>query len=244
MSSQRSLCQVAPYGGVDRWIKLALKEFPETKKLMVLVNRTNSEESEKYFNKAEAMLRAFSKENEKMPEEKKILNEMFVIKKRMTFYELVYLFRSLFKELYKEGYDAVVNLSNGLQAWKTALYVASLDSPNVTMVFLIDKETGNISNFWKHRNISPKERLILDILKKRGVCTLSEIQKEFFEIKGKGKLSFVSTLINKMANSGLLEFRRMGREARISITSVGIAYSFTTPVEEMEYIEIKVFGGD
>ena len=47
-----------------------------------------------------------------------------------------------------------------------------------------------------------------------------------------------------MANSGLLEFRRMGREARISITSVGIAYSFTTPVEEMEYIEIKVFGGD
>ena len=40
-------CQVAPYGGVDTWIKLALREFPETQRLIILVN--NAPETNKKY---------------------------------------------------------------------------------------------------------------------------------------------------------------------------------------------------
>lgn len=232
------ICQIAPYGGVDIWIRIGLQSFPETSKLIVLVNGSPVKPEKKQFiNKdnqnldyvslADEMLNDILFENSKLPKKKRIDLEKIEIGEKLSIYELVGLFRSLLAKLDDEGYDVVINLSNGLINWRLALYLASLDSVNVRYAYTVSKDNGDIEYIWLHRDLSENERLILDLLNESGPCNLSELHVLFKQRRNKGTIGFISRIVGKMSESHLIEVHRAGREISVLITEIGRAYTTT-----------------
>jgi len=245
------LCQIIPYGGEELWIKLALREFPETRWLIILANKPKPRpltkyeeikekqelsEQKDYYEEAKTLLKQFEqKENEIIdaenlpmglpPEQRKKFSLLEPISLE-NFYELLRYFRALLALIIQEGYKVAIHLNSGPMMWRICLYLAASEfKKDVDYLYLFEKFSGERKNIWIYRDLTEQEKIIIEILSENPKLSISDIQKFFKKRKGKGTLSYILKIIKVLINDGLISELKRGRTKWVELTLLGKSLS-------------------
>ncbi|MHA1267541.1 MAG: hypothetical protein ACTSRS_20060 [Candidatus Helarchaeota archaeon] len=243
------LCQIIPYGGKEKWIRLALREFPMTKWLIVLANRpqpqpivkykevlSNKKEPEDYWEMATPLIEQLRKNEEIMPPERKRKISLIEPISLNDFYELIRYFRGLFDYIIKKGYKIAVHLNSGPMIWRITLYLAAAEfRSKIECLYLFNKWSGERQNLWVYRDLTVQEKIVLEILSEIQRASVTEIQEHYQTKTGKGTLSYVLKLIKNLVEDGLLLESKKGRIKFIELSPLGKAFtSFEDYVSKFE----------
>jgi len=235
------LCQIIPYGGQDLWVKLALREFPETRWLILLANRAKPlrkakyrevleerQESPEFWKKANSLMQQLKEDEALMPPEKKRRLNLIEPISLDDFHELLRYFRGLFTYIIEKQFKIAVHLNSGPMLWRICLYLTAAEfKSGIQLLYLFDKKTGNRQDLWIYRDLTEQERIIIQILSKNQRISVSEIQDIYKKTTGKGNLSYVLKLVKKLVRDGMILISKEGRTNFIELSSLGFLCEFT-----------------
>lgn len=242
------LCQLFLYGGEDLWIKLALREFPKTKWLIIISNKPKDrpkpkykEVSEKkrhehinYYETAKHLIEELRDDEDLIPPEKRRSFSLLEPTSTDDFYELLRYFRALIDYIKAQGCRIAINLNSGLMLWRMALYQAAAEfKPFIDSIYLFEKDTGNKQNLWIHRDLSKQEKLVLTILSENPRLSISEIQEVYKKKTGTGSLSYILKIVSRLVEDGLILESKEGRTKWVELSSLGKALS---PPNDLKHI--------
>ncbi len=249
------LCQIFLYGGEDLWIKLALREFPNTKWLIIISNKPKErpkpkykEVSEKkrpklidYFEEAKLLMEELNENEEQMPTEKRRNFSLLEPTSTDDFYELLRYFRALLDYIKTQGYRIAINLNSGLMLWRMALYQAAAEfKPFIFSIYLFEKDTGNMQNLWLYRDLSKQEKLVLTILSENPRLSISTIQEVYKKKTGTGSLSYILKIVSRLVDDGLILEVKKGRTKWVELSSLGKALSPVNDIKNKIEEELKL----
>lgn len=235
------LCQIFPYGGEDLWIKLSLREFPETKWLIILSNKIKkrkkakyeevdekrkAEEQINYYKRAKTLMDKLKNDEEIIPPEKRRRFSLLEPISLDDFYELLRYFRALIDYVKNQGYKIAIHLNSGPMIWRMALYQAAAEfKPSINSIYLFEKDSGNRQNLWIYRKLTKQEKLVIEILTEKPRLNISEIQEIYKKKAGTGSLSYVLKIVKSLVKDDLISETKAGRTKWVELTSLGNALS-------------------
>lgn len=216
-----TICQIAPTGGNPAWQKLGLKEIPETKWLILLANIP--EDTKNFFQEAKDLKKEIEEEQKEFPEQYQTkVSVLNLTKISDDYYQLLGYFKELFNQIISKGFKISINGSSGLQIWRLALYQISLIfSKNVHSYFLFNKINQKMEKIWIQKALDENEVTILEILKDTNEFSLGDIQESFSSKMGKGNLSYMVKLVEKLEKNQLIETQKKGRTKYVRISEIG-----------------------
>ena len=199
------ICQIAPTGGNPAWQKLGLKEIPETKWLIILANKP--EDNKDFLQEAKDLKKEIEEEQREFPDHYQIqITVLDLTTISDDYYQLLGYFKELFSQIISKGYKICINGSSGLQIWKLALYqMTLLFKMDIHSFFLFNKKNQKMEKIWIQKELDKNEEAILDILKEKDKISLGILQTEFSSKMGKGNLSYMVKLIEKLEKNQLIE---------------------------------------
>ncbi len=229
------LCQIMTFGGKEQWIRLGLRYYPDTWRVVLITNRLSespqsnislkdeeTREIEDYSELALDLIKSFKQEESTLPEVKNRRYDLIHPPNNRDLSELIRYFRELIDYLYIQGYRININITSGLQLQKIALIQAAMDKKSiVNEVYLIEKDTGRKQSIWLYRDLTDSEKRVVNILFDNPGITLGELQKRFFKVEGKGNLTYVSKLIKRLVNDDLVFESKVGRNRILNLTENG-----------------------
>lgn len=229
------------YAGEDQWIRLALREFPETKHLILICsgdhNHPNDDTKTKtlekgnigkvkdYLRLGQNLLNEFTQEEKNLPDGKRRRYHLITPPDTRDHHELIRYFRGLISYISKNGENIFINTTSGLQVWKLALYQVALEQrEKIEKFYLIIKKTGEMKNIRLYRELKDFEINVIQIVSEKPNVTIGELQEIYHERHGKGNLSFISRTVKELVSEELIIGRNVGRVVKLKLTSDGQSY--------------------
>ncbi|MHA2335841.1 MAG: winged helix-turn-helix domain-containing protein [Candidatus Hodarchaeales archaeon] len=220
------ICQIAPTGGNPAWQKLGLKEIPETKWLVLLANIP--EDTKNFLQEAKELKKELEEEQKDFPDQYQVkISVLDLTEIDSDYYQLLGYFKELFDIVISSGYKISINGSSGLQIWKLALYqIALMFNKEIHSYFLFNKKNQKMEKIWIQHELDKNDLAILEILKDKNEISLGDLQNEFNSKLGKGNLSYMVKLTEKLEKNQLVISRKKGRVKYVKLNEIGknIAY--------------------
>lgn len=242
---KEGLCQIMTYKGEDQWIRLGLREFPKTTRL-ILICRDNKGpikkagtkgnkslgEKEDYLKQGQNLLDDLAEEEKDLPENRKRKYHLLAPPYTRDHRELIRFFRGLIAHISSNGEKIAINTTSGLQVWKLALYHVALECrQDIVKFYLIRKDTSEMRNIRLYRQLKEYEVELIQIIHQNPDINMTELQEIYFGRFGKGNLTFISRTIRNLIQDELIEERRVGRTVHLDLTGDGRSYA---PSEDYE----------
>lgn len=253
MSSE--LCQIMTYGGEDQWIRLGLREYPKTQRIILVTSserrihqngHTAKKDSKRrggidYFKQAKKLLNDFEKEEKDLPEDKKRKYHLLSPPDTRDHNELIRFFRELFLHIIKNDGKIIINTTSGLQVWKLALYQIAMEfREDIEDFYLIQKSNGEIRRIRIYRPLKEYEKNIIQIISEKPEIVISDVQKRFHKEYGKGNLTFISRTVRNLIQEKLIKEEKIGREVKLQLTNEGRSF---VPSRDYDFILSPLFKG-
>lgn len=239
-----NLCQIMTYKGEDQWIRLGLREFPETTHLVLICrvnkmrpnkkvgtdgNETIREETD-YLKIAQNLLDSLAEEEKDLPQNRKRKYHLVTPPDTRDHHELMRFFRGLVAHISNNGERILINTTSGLQVWKLALYQVALERrQDIEKFYLIAKDTGEIRNIRLYSELKEYEVELIHFVHQNPGISVTELQKVYFTKFGKGNMAFISRTMRGLIEDGLIREKKTGRTVRLNLTGDGRSYA---PSEE------------
>jgi len=231
----RNICQIMTYGGEDHWIRLGLREYPDTKRLILITGPENKDTNTKsiskdtqrpdYYGLAKKLIAALEEEEKDLPAEKKRKYHLLSAPEGRDHFVLTRFFRELGNHIIKNKEKIVINTTSGLQVWKLALYQIALEfRENIDDFYTIQKSNGDIRSIRIYRPLKEYEKRIIEIISDKPDITISEVQKKYKKKIKKGNLTFISRNIKILIQDKLIKEKKSGRETKLQLTNEGMSY--------------------
>ena len=222
------------YAGEDHWIRLALREFPKTKHLILICSRETkilNKEGDAiqieidYLKSAQNLLDDLAKDESGLPANKRRRYHLITPPNTRDHHELIRYFRGLIAHITKNNKKISINTTSGLQVWKLALYQVALEQRgNIDKFYLIIKNTGEIKNIRLYRQLKEYETDVMNIIHEKPDITIGELQETYHDKYRKGNMSFISRIIKILISEDLVQGKNVGREVRLTLTDDGSSY--------------------
>jgi predicted transcriptional regulator len=215
-------CQIAPYGGNTVWQKLGLQEYPDTSWLILIANKDEDSKVD-YVDQANQLKYELEENQKGFPENfKKVINVIDISEFSSDYNKLLQLIMNLFSNIIQKGFTISINGSSGLQLLQIILYQVSLmNKDHVKDYFIFNKRTKYKQLIWLQRDLDENDYLIMNILDDKEWMNVSEIQEKFKECSGKGQISYITKLIQRLSSYGLLIEDKKGREKNVKLKDTG-----------------------
>lgn len=241
-----NLCQIMTYGGEDQWIRLGLREFPKTTRLILICKAKKRKSNKKarinenenirkkidYLKLAQNLLDSLANEEKDLPESKKRKYHLLTPPNTRDHYELTRFFRGLIKHISKNGEKISINTTSGLQVWKLALYHVALEHrQDIEEFYLITKDNGEIRNIRLYRQLKKYEIELIHIIYQKPDISIRELQQIYYTKFRKGNLTFISKSIKGLIQDKLVKEKKVGRTVHLNLTGDGKSYA---PSEDYE----------
>jgi len=227
------------YGGEDQWIRLGLREYPRTNRLILIassvktgpdagtgVSKDVKNEAEvDYTRLAKGLLDKFKEEEKGLPE--KIRSKYLLLSPPDTrnHYELIRFFRELFFHIVQNNERIIINTTSGLQVWKLALYQVAMEfKEHIEDFYLIVKTSGEKRSIRIYRELKKYERDIIQIISEKPDISMGEVQRTYHKRNKKGNLTFISRTVKNLIHDELVKETKSGREVRLQLTSDGRSF--------------------
>ena len=222
------------YAGEDEWIKLGLREFPQTSHLILVCSGKNSHSPVKkgniggerdYLKSAQKLLYEFKQYESKFPKNKRRRFHIVTPPDTRDHHELIRYFRGLISHISENGERISINTTSGLQVWKLALYQAALGQrEHIEKFYLIIKKTAEMKNIRLYRELKDFEENVIQIVSEKPNVTIGKLQEIYYKKHGKGNLSFISRTVKELVSEDLIKMRIAGREVKLNLTGDGQSY--------------------
>jgi hypothetical protein len=215
------LTQIMTYKGKDQSIKLGLREFPDTSRLILICKDEND-----YLKTTQNLLNKLKDEENDFPENKKRKYQLIVPPDTRDHHELTRFFRGLIEFISNKGEKIAINTTSGIQVWKLALYQAALEHrEDIEAFYLIQKSTGERKNIRLYPQLKKYELNMIHIIYQNPDISLTKLQKIYFSKFQKGNLTFISRSVKKLINEKLIEEKKVGRNMLLNLTGDGRSYA-------------------
>jgi len=215
------------YAGEDHWIRLGLREFSQTTRLILVCSKSNEKKGTErkdndYWERAQNLLNGFTQEESEFPENKKRRYHLVNPPDTRDHHELIRYFRGLISHISKNDEKIIINTTSGLQVWKLALYQAALmQRESIEKFYLIIKKTGEVKNIRLYKELKDFEINIIQIVSEEPNVTIGKLMEIYHKRHEKGNLSFISRSVKDMASEGLIRMQISGRKMKLNITDDG-----------------------
>lgn len=217
---KNKICQIAPCGGNIAWQMLGLKEIPKTEWLILLANIP--EDNKNFLEEALKLKKEIEENQKEFPEEYRVLVSVLDLSTiDNDYYKLLGYFKHLVEIIIEKEYNICINASSGLQIWKLALYqVSVMFKEHVDKFFIFNKKTKKMDLIWMQTNLDHNDKLLLEIIYKNGEVNLKALQSEYEKRMGKGTLSYMVKLVDRLEAIGLVNTKKLGRVKYVSLNEI------------------------
>ena len=215
-------CQISPYGGNVVWQKLGLQEYPETKWLILLANKDEGNNAD-YVEQAKNLKNELEDNQKEFPDNfKKTINVIDISDVASDYVKMFQFTLKLFDLIIKKDYKISINGSSGLQLLQIVLYqIALIKKDYIIDYFVFNKRNKFKQIIWLQRDLDKNDIQIMEILSEKESMNISEIQVKFNEISGKGQISYVTKLVQRLSAYNLITEEKVGREKFIKLKEIG-----------------------
>ncbi len=227
-------CQIFLYGGKVQWLDLALREFPDTRLLVVVQNRVD--DPNEWWEPVEDKISQIERDQASLREDLQVKVKLLEISGDKPLAELTRYFRALIQTTAQQGFPVVCNVTAGLFEYQLALYLASqIEVGSVSEVFYHNKQTKGKNALPRATSVTRKEQRVLELIWKYTEelapppeVNDGDLEANLSTLRDYGAthgtdmdLSNLSRLVSKLVKKDLLAERREGRDKLIQLTEQG-----------------------
>ena len=198
------------------------EEYPETKWLILLANKDEGNNAD-YVEQAKNLKNELEDNQKEFPDNfKKTINVIDISDVASDYVKMFQFTLKLFDLIIKKDYKISINGSSGLQLLQIVLYqIALIKKDYIIDYFVFNKRNKFKQIIWLQRDLDKNDIQIMEILSEKESMNISEIQVKFNEISGKGQISYVTKLVQRLSAYNLITEEKVGREKFIKLKEIG-----------------------
>ena len=228
-------CLIALYGGTTKWIELSLRNYPDIDNLIVLANPVHvTKEGKNLYQDLKSYITSLQKFEDTLPKDTQRKYTILDVPDMDSYYDTIGFFRALFLALQSMSMtELILQSGSGPEIWQVCLYQCAEEFRDIIKkLFMYNKLTGKEELIRIYREFNDTEKNVLDILKNHEVLTMSKLEQLYESMFDKKTLSYLLKTINRLAEEGLIDDRKEGRDRLIKISDNGFKMLFNKELQQ------------